>query len=286
MKKELSPEKVALVAGAMKGSRLAKFMKSVELINGSLAAGAWLKGASRSAGAGFYQGLANVYLERGVEDMVAPTSSPEWYSLKGVESCLRFGSPVRFMEAWDKESAFHKMSREERIALGLKIIREHGKGLKGISDEAVAAWISLVEEKAAARERLDTARPLPVITKIGLSPRVTKTLKEMGMDLDLPTLKMPEIIEVWNERKVLNEKTGEYELKMVREYEMIWEDGILHGMSRFSIPHCEACGKHIPSRMFVPLQAKDKVSGRWVSLYLGTDCAKNIFGVKDIGVKK
>jgi hypothetical protein len=67
---------------------------------------------------------------------------------------------------------------------------------------------------------------------------------------------------------------------------VVWSDGIIHGKSRFAGNGCHACGKHIPSGRFVPVEAHDKKSNKTISLWLGCDCAKNIFGIKDIGVEK
>jgi hypothetical protein len=165
-----------------------------------------------------------------------------------------------------------------------------GKLVRGKQTIAfINAWVALCAEKVQAVELLDEARPLPVITEIGLSPRVTTTLKEMSLDVDLPSIKMAKI----SKRMVPGHSrtTGEPLLNrdgtphLVPQYYVDWTPGTQMGRSRFN-SGCQACGKSIPSGMFVPIEADDLKSGDHIGLWIGCDCARNIFGVKDIGVEK
>ncbi len=171
--------------------------------------------------------------------------------------------------------------------------------MKKISPEFLIAWCSLCIEKKTARFFLDSVRPLPVVTAIGLSPKVTKTLKDMNLDIDLPTIKPAKIAYRVIAKLNMNFRSKEYGQIMMgtsdndSKYSLVdydpyvkWSEGIVHGQSRFThrTGHCEACGKNIPSWRFVPVEAFDKTSKKLVSFLLGCDCAKNIFGIKDIGV--
>jgi hypothetical protein len=187
----------------------------------------------------------------------------------------------------------------------MKIVADNltDKDLKKISPEFLIAWCSLCVEKQNARRFLDEQRPLPVKTEIGLSPKVTKTLKELNLDIDMSSIKpakinyrlVPARYSPFNTKEqklfgkvIVNEtRNGSKYSMLERDYYIDWTKGIVHGQSRFThhTGHCEACGKNIPSWTFVPLEAKDKKSGQLVSLLAGCDCAKNIFGVKDIGIE-
>ena len=261
--KTLSQSLVSKVQEHLKGNKLNKFNASVKMINDSLAQGAWLKGASRSANAGFHQG-SGIKIGRDRETYKYKALSELYFS-------MHYGYPVK-----DIEESLSYLLPEER---------------KKLPVEFAKAWMELCNEKTKAIAFLDAARPKPVITAVGLSPKVTTTLKEMNLDIDLSTIKMAEIDFVMVDKKDINgevvkDKNGK--VIQEREYFVKWSEGIKHGQSRFfaGYSECEACGKNIPSGRFVPIEAVDKKKNQLVSLWLGCDCAKNIFGVKDIGLKR
>jgi hypothetical protein len=150
------------------------------------------------------------------------------------------------------------------------------------------SWVNLCNQMVGISRELDTARPKPKQTAIGLSPKVTKTLLECNLDLDLSSIKPAEIgfrdIQDRNQDGTLKfNHAGEP--VMVRFYFPVWSPGILHNQSRFC-GGCQACGKHIPSGRFVPVEAHCKRLNAKVSLWLGQDCAANIFGIKDVGLDR
>jgi hypothetical protein len=257
--KRLSAQLIEIVRTALKGKRLEKFDQSVAVINESLERGAWVKRGSVKANSGFYQGL--VYT--GYQQNVGSREGREAWELS---HCLAFGGEFR---GKNPKAALTRL-REGYDRKGEPI------RLK-LTDEQVLAWVELCAEKARAVELLDAARPLPVITKIGLSPKVTKTLKEMDLDIDIQTVRMARLKR--HERMVAGAKAIWYTVE--------WTKGIVHGTSRFAgRGACEACGKPIPSCRFVPVEARDTRGNRLVSLWLGCDCAANIFGIKDVGVEQ
>lgn len=165
----------------------------------------------------------------------------------------------------------------------------HDKKLK-LSDDVIRAWIELCVEKTKANQILQNARPKPVITKVGLSPKVTKTLKEMDLDLDLSTIQHPivyRMVPLTDEKGKLIRDANKKKIMVLRPF-VQFPDGTVFNMTRFSLkPHnCEACGKFVPSGMFTPLVAKDKKSGKLVGMWVGTDCGRNIFGIKDLGFNR
>jgi hypothetical protein len=127
------------------------------------------------------------------------------------------------------------------------------------------------------------------VTAIGLSPKVTATLTGMNLDLDLPSI-TPAEIEAYKVQG-RNTKTGDLLFDrsgapvMQTAYRVRWSRGTQLNMSRFH-DGCQACGKWIPSGEYVPIEAECKRLKVRVGLWLGRDCARNIFGVKDAGIPK
>lgn len=154
------------------------------------------------------------------------------------------------------------------LRYGQAIDVEHTRELSQLEQ----SWAALCGEKDAAIAILDAARPLPKITAIGLSPKVTKTFRECNLDIDVNSIRMAKI-----EPLKINDK--------LTIYIVAWSEGIRHGQSRFAGGGCEACGKAIPSGRFVPVEAVCRRAGL-VSLWLGCDCARNIFGIQDVGIDR
>lgn len=285
---QLNAANIALVRTALKGAKLAKFDASIAVLEASIAQQAWTKRGSVKASSGFYQGLTKARTPDGTE-----VCSTDWYCLCGVTSTINYGSALRFMKA-DRNPDFEALTDGERVARAVRLLRADGQ-LKKVSDEVILAWVALSQEVKAISALLDDARPAPVVTAIGLSPKVTATLTEMNLDLDLPSIKLAKIETRYRDEERYNKVTGEWEYVLNKDgsrkqesyYVVVWTDGIVHNRSRFaSGNHCHACGKNIPSGRYVPVEAQDKKSGQLVSMWIGCDCAKNIFGIKDVGVEK
>ena len=249
--KSLSPELVAKVTEPMKGKKLEKLMESIAVINESLLAGGWAPRGSVKASSGFYQGYVKYHLKY--------ESVPEHDEDFSLMMCLSFGG-----------------NRGDITNEAINRLMAKGILPKKITKEHVKAWVDLCLEASLAREELDNSRPRPIITEIGLSPRVTATLKEMNLNIDLPSIKLADIA---------------YRLGLrgpaltVQTAYVNWTPGTKHRVTRFSDRNCncEACGKHIPSGRFVPIEADDAKLGH-VGMYIGCDCAANIFGIKDAGL--
>lgn len=277
--KRLNPALVTKVRSALSGSRLAKFDASIAILNESLLLGGWTPRGSVKAKSGFYQGLVphlNFNKDYSQQGAKGKAQDLAW----GLAHTLNFGGGVNGKVDASIVQIVRNGSRDR-----------HGELAKiKPSDDVILAWVELCAEKNEAFELLTRARPLPTITRIGLSPKVTKTLIEMNLDIELSSIRMAQIVTKYrlsldDSGKPILDKKGK---QILVPYQIVvWSKGIVHGASRFAIGGCcEACGKPIPSRMFVPIEALDKASGKLVSMWLGCDCAKNIFGVKDIGVRK
>jgi hypothetical protein len=134
-------------------------------------------------------------------------------------------------------------------------------------------------EIAGHVEYLDSMRPKPVFTVIGLSPTVTKTLQECGLKLDPKTVRMPPI--VWEVVEELDYKGRPVRRRRGR---IEWPKGTVHYASRFAHGNsqCHACGHLIKNPFnWVPILMDDASAPH--SLWIGRDCAQKIFGIKAKG---
>ena len=296
--KKLNEKLVATVAAVLKGAKLKKFLDSIQVINDSLAQEGWIPRGSVKADSGFYQGICKVGAS-------VEVCSAEWYASNDVSSLLNYGAcgmETKLKDIISGKSKKLKYPDTELgvLELGVKTLREHPdprRPVLKLSDEVILAWYKLVQEKEVAKELLDDARPLPKITPIGLSPKVTKTLKECNLDLELSSIKMAKIAFRFVQATYYDKKKEKVlplfdkdngACLLDKEYYVKWTEGIKHHQSRFAAGgcHCEACGKAIPSGRFVPVEAFDKKKSVLISMWLGCDCAHNIFGIKDIGIKQ
>lgn len=134
----------------------------------------------------------------------------------------------------------------------------------------------------ALMKRLDATRPKPVITYLGASPTVTNLLKSLGLDGTVATTVR---IAPYHFEKL------EIEVKGVRTWTWIivmdWPANTVHGASRYNHngahAQCEACGHAIKVvDNWVPLLI-DNAAGVPLSLFVGRDCAKTLFGIKVTG---
>ena len=260
----LNPELVAIIRNEKKGAWLRKFDESVEVINTSAAQDTWVLRGSVKADSGFYQGTgicipySSSYMGTGKmitntygtfeEQIPNPDHEPQF----ALHMCLAYGHPthtnvdylVNRLETW-------KSDRTEKLIRGKHSVK------------FIKAWVALCEEKRIICAALTEARPKPVITDIGLSPRVTATLVDMDLRVDLPTIKMAEIkYRLVPKRyadskspdfgKIMMSRDGSYAL-LEKAYYVAWTPGTKHMVTRFSglNCNCEACGKSIPSGRFV-----------------------------------
>jgi hypothetical protein len=255
---QLNPVHVATVLGYIKGARLAKFTAAVQVIDDSLAAGGWLpRGHVKSTA---FDGLV----------------------ARGTPGSVGYSDPLNSLRDALTTPCFRRVDNVDAITDA-----DCARVAPKVPAAVVRAWVNLGNEMIEARTWLDAGRPAPIVTAIGLSPKVTKTLTECGLDLDLPTIKPAKIdfvlvpaFDMHNQPRLNRDGSP----MLVREYFVAWTPGIKHRMSRFDgRGQCQACGKRIPSRMFVPIEATCRKNGL-VSMLLGCDCARNIFGVKDVGI--
>lgn len=272
--KPLTQSLIDTVSASLKGAKLAKLQASIAVLQESIAQGGWVSRGSAKARSGFYQGFIKTRYEQQYWSKTGVERSKEQELIdreaSDLEFCLNYG---------------HAFTGDFKVAIKALKTQNTFK----VSDEVIQAWVGLCVEYNEASKILDLLRPVPQITPIGLSPKVTATLKEINLDLDINSIRPAKIdfklVQSYDEKG--QPKFDRYGLPVLEpEYFVAWSEGILHRQSRFSHCGCHACGKHIPSGRVVPVEVKDQKSGNLVSLWLGEDCSAKIFGIKAVGIRK
>lgn len=130
---------------------------------------------------------------------------------------------------------------------------------------------------AAVMKDLDSTRPKPTFTYLGVSPTITATLESMRV--------RPETIQFapheWRKGDFVDEKGVR---RTVHYCILVWPNGTLHDQSRFvetvNNQQCQACGHAIKRRSnWIPLLGYG-TDGVPRSLWVGRDCAERLFGIK------
>jgi hypothetical protein len=132
--------------------------------------------------------------------------------------------------------------------------------------------------------KYDSTRPKPVFTQLGVSPTITKTLTDAGLDLVPSTARLCPI--EWYQEPTTG-KDGETVL--VWKARLVWPEGTVFGASRHARhgrgEHrpCHACGHGIRNPYnWVPVLIDDK-DGVPHALFTGRDCAGSVFGIGSKG---
>lgn len=235
---------IEIVRSFLTGAKLAKFNEGMRIWSDSLALGCWVKRGRRKADSAFYAGLLTLAQFRKIT---------RWTYEQ--ERCVRWGK------------AFKGSFEHRQI-----------EAVKGLTHEVLDAWAFMCVLKDTEFAALTEARPKPIITPIGASPRVTATLKECNLDVDLSTIKPAAIERV--------ELAGPPKQVF---YRVKWSAGTQLGVSRFGGgDNCELCGKFIPSGRFVAMEMADRSGGvsRLIGMWVGRDCAETLLGVDDVGVDR
>lgn len=153
--------------------------------------------------------------------------------------------------------------------------------LKAVVDRALE-FVQAFEPINALIAQLDATRPKPTVTYLGASPTVTKLLEGLGLAVAISTVRVCPI-----EWELVEGKNKEG--KTIRHWvgRMLWPTGTVHGASRYNFTEhneqCQACGHAIKNAgNWVPLIMENQ-DGKPHSLWVGTDCARRLFGIKIAG---
>lgn len=132
-------------------------------------------------------------------------------------------------------------------------------------------WVRDFAPIAKLLERLDATRPKPVVVMGSISPTVLANVGQ-AMGIDFSTIESPPVEWTWVQMEIKGKTVR------VPVGEILWPEGTRHFTSRYSSGHqCEACGHGIKTNNWVPLLARTATGP--VSLWVGRDCARNLFAV-------
>lgn len=232
------------------GKSLARAIEALDILERCVEAGSWEPGVSRKVRAALNAQNKARLLERSISPILRSIPNKKYI-------CVWMQAPG---------------ARTNEFA-GLT-------GLGLVEAEAVESYTEWFDAWAPIRDaltRLDNTRPRTVVTKLGLSPLVESTLRSIGAtSVDMPEIKF-ETIEVQTPKGVVYKQVGR----------IVWPEGTLHDTS----PHCHddgrfvtchACGHRIYDAFgWVPLVAFGSEKPR--SLWVGRNCAHNLFGIKVTG---
>lgn len=258
-----------------KGKAREKAEVALGLLLESEQAGEWLPKASRSVRAALSK--ANV-AQRLVEGLKRDLTSIERVRTSGDyghgEGWLIYHSVY-----YCKTGFFAKLKPEDWQRIEALATEPEQKAVL----EAVRPYVETFREVGALMERLDATRPKPVFTAIGVSPTVTKTILETGLDLDLKTIRVCPM-EFFRVEVVGTDKHGQETRHWETRIRLLWPVGTRHNRSRFAngggFSKCHACGHSIRNPFnWVPLLIDDK-DGVPHALWVGRDCSESLFGIK------
>ena len=228
-----------------KGKAQDKALEAAQLLDDSLAQGYWVSGAVRKCRAAFSK--VNVKPRAAGLAKFASYDSPEYH----LGEAVRFPIPNRLCRITeDCLAVIHDADQRAEYSSFLA-------GMRGLH---------------AAMDKLDAARPAPVVTEMGASPTVTATLQ--NLQLKPETLRVCEI--EW--LRVQGEGGTSYVVGQLK-----WPEGTKFnatGYSRTANNHqCQACGHAIKNAFnWVPLIV-DSAAGVPHAMWVGKDCAQTLFGV-------
>lgn len=228
------------------GKSLVNATAALALLDASVAQGFWIKGASRKVGAALNK--CNVAAK-------TTNGHNSYGAVFEINNCLHFGLFKR-AQTVDVAAIEAEINDAAKVAY-------------------FRAYAAAFADIAAAMQKLDATRPIPVFTSIGASPTVTRTLTS----LDAASFTVCPI--VYDEKQGVD-KAGKTFFYFVAR--LVWPEGTKHGTSPYRAGHqCQACGHAIKNPCnWCPLvlTAND---GTPKSLWVGRDCAKTCFGVDMTG---
>jgi hypothetical protein len=254
---------IETIAGFFNGSRRTAFIESIAVIRESVEQGTWVgRGHQRAA-----KGIKDIATHKA---LTQPNdySDPRHRSLFACYMAASYGSLPR-------QADLDAATDADLAAIAPKV-----------PVHVTRAWLRLLVALREVYADLDGSRSMPVYTEIGLSPKVSKTLQDAALDLDLTTRRMCPLGWRWVDK---DDGLGNIVMGpdgkplQVKFYFPDWPVGTVFGASRFAYCDCEACGKSIPSKLVVPILVSDR-AGRPLGFWFGRDCARNILGIKDAGI--
>ncbi len=135
-----------------------------------------------------------------------------------------------------------------------------------------------------AMDKLDATRPRPVFTSLGVSPTLTRTLTDMGIQGTMETVRP--CPEKWELEEHIDKKTGRVNYAWVCY--LLFPENTVHRASRHAHgggvhTQCHACGHAIRNNYNWVVLLVDDAKGVPHSIWVGRDCAMSLFGIKVTG---
>lgn len=230
---------------------------ALDVLARAIEAGEWPKGASRSVKAALRK--------TGKREVAFAVSTAEVMKLRHADHiAIRHGTFERATAQALEEAATHRP-----IISGT---------------DAVLEWIEAFRPVAEAVAALDAARPKPVYVFEQISAAVHANVAA-AMGLRFTTAEQPPV--EWHQVEIEKLDFMRRSIRVkVWVPEIKWPEGTRHSASKFAMgsaagnSQCEACGHAIKNaHNWVPLLLRS-TDGAPYSLWVGKNCAKNIFGCK------
>lgn len=260
--------------GWFTGASLAKAKSALDSIEASLKQGEWLPKASRAAKASLSKSPKAKKLAREVDHVLDLMRKEEESSTKEASTALREQIDLTHELYMVLQYDPGRAPRVQARILEVSMSTLHSR----LRVLVVYAWpfVRAMAQVQRAIEFLDSVRPLPVVTNLGVSPTVTATCEMLKVRSS--TLRMPELVHEMVERTV------DGKVQRVYVTRIVWPQGTRFGMSPYYVSdsgnrQCQACGHAIKNPFnWLPVLA-DTHDGVPVGFWVGRDCAKNLFGL-------
>lgn len=147
---------------------------------------------------------------------------------------------------------------------------------------ALIRYVDALLPVYSAMDQLDATIPAPVLTSLGVSPTITQTLVEAG--LNSASVRVCPIR--WEQRNVQHPKEPGKIINVTIGV-LLWPDNTLHNYTRFARAksghnkQCHACAHAIRNPFnWVPLLIDSAEDGTPHSMWVGKDCAQKLFGIQ------
>lgn len=241
------------------GKALKNAAAALRLIEDSLTQEYWVPGARRKAVAALNKTIVSQRIAK--EHEASLSHSAYMIMMFGLEQIDRQERVQPDVDARTKQS-IEVAVREERLRSKVK--------------DYIADFRPVLEAIA----HLDAHIPPPVITVLGASPTITATLKDIGLDVNVATIRVCPI--KWVKVERIDPKTGRKTYVQLGFLE--FPPNTVHNASRYDWTdnnrQCQACGHAIRrATNWVPILI-DNAAGVPHLLWVGKDCADTLFGVK------
>lgn len=254
------------------GKALTEAQHALGLLEQSLELGSWIPGASRRCHSAMSKSnVAKKFAK----------ANEEAYRAIGATETNRYSTPgwsmwfmLFFGSVFDSRNANFAEVRKNLPLDGSSKLVDYAE-----------LYLKDMTPVADAMAMLDATRPIPVFTKLGVSPTITKTLEGIfgrGMDFKMDKIYVcPSHLEKLE--SVDDKGQTVYRFVMVLD----WPANTVFRASRFantgSADQCHSCGHAIRNPFnWVPILAEDTL-GTPHALWVGRDCAKNLFEIKAEG---